>query len=112
MTEEPLGEQRQRIDKWLFFTRLVKSRALAQALIHHGSVCINGQVVQQSSRMVKVGDRIDLALETGDKCVLVRAPGDRRGPFSEAALLYIDQSEPHERMTAFERAQRLIKPPR
>lgn len=109
MTEEPLGEQRQRIDKWLFFTRLVKSRALAQTLIHHGFVRINGQVVQQSSRMVKVGDRIDLALEGGDKVVLVRAAGERRGPFSEAMQLYIDQSQPGERMTPFERAQRSLK---
>lgn len=112
MTDEPLGDQRQRIDKWLFFTRLVKSRALAQTLIHHGFVRINGQVVQQSSRMVRVGDRIDLALESGDRTVLVRAPGDRRGPFSEAVQLYTDQSEPRERMTPFERAQRSVRPPK
>ena len=70
---------------------------------------VNGQVVQQSARMVKVGDRIDLALESGDKSVIVRAPGERRGPFAEAAQLYLDQSQPHEKLTAFERAQRSIK---
>ena len=110
MNEEPLGEQRQRIDKWLFFARLVKSRALAQALVEGGMVCVNGQIITLSSRMVRSGDRIDLALEGGDRTVIMRAPGMRRGPFPEASKLYEDVSQPRARLTAFERAQRMVRP--
>lgn len=110
MNGEPLGEQRQRIDKWLFFARLVKSRALAQALVEGGMVAVNGQTITLSSRMVRSGDRIDLALETGDRRVIMKAPGLRRGPFLEATGLYEDVSEPRERLSAFERAQRMVRP--
>lgn len=110
MTGEPLGEQRQRIDKWLFFARLVKSRALAQALVEGGFVSVNGQVITLPSRMIRCGDRIDLALENGDKRLVMRAPGERRGPYPEASRLYEDVSEPQARLSAFERAQRMVRP--
>lgn len=112
MNGEPLGEQRQRIDKWLFFARLAKSRALAQALVEGGLVTVNGQVITLPSRMVRSGDRIDLALETGDRRIIMKAPGVRRGPFLEASGLYEDVSEPQARLSAFERAQRMIRPPK
>ncbi|MBT9370592.1 RNA-binding S4 domain-containing protein [Rhizobium sp. CSW-27] len=106
MTEKPPGEQRQRIDKWLFFTRIARSRALAQDLVEAGFVRLNGQTVLQSSRMVRVGDRIEVQLERQDRILVVRAPGSRRGPFEEARLLYDDLTPPQPPLTPFERAQR------
>lgn len=106
---EPQDGSRQRIDKWLFFARIVKSRSLAQSLIEAGAVTVNGEGCGQPSRMVKLGDRVELLLESRDVILLVRAAGDRRGPFEEARLLYEDLSPSageRNRLTPFERAQR------
>lgn len=109
MTERPLEDQRQRIDKWLFFSRLLKSRALAQDLIESGAVRINGLVVTQPSRNVKPGDRLELLLEHRDRVVLVKAAGTRRGPPDEARALYDDLTPLQPPLTPFERAQRRIR---
>jgi ribosome-associated heat shock protein Hsp15 len=106
MNEKPLEDQRQRIDKWLFFSRLLKSRALAQDFIAAGSVRVNGHVVSQPSRLLKAGDRLDLMLEHRDVTLVVKGPGSRRGPPSEARALYDDLTPEQPRLTPFERAQR------
>lgn len=112
MTDEkqPFSGSRQRIDKWLFFARMVKSRSLAQLYVQNGSVRVNGERVAQPSHGVKAGDRIDLSLERRNVVLVVRAPGERRGPFEEAKLLYDDLTPPADetkRLTAFEQAQRM-----
>ena len=111
MTEqEPQGGSRQRIDKWLFFARMAKSRSIAQDLVRSNHVRVNGELVSQPSSQVKPGDRIELALERRDVVLVVRSGGERRGPFEEARLLYEDLSPPQEerlRLTLFEQAQRM-----
>ena len=107
--EQPQAGSRQRIDKWLFFTRMVKSRSLAQAHVQSGHVRVNGERVVQPSHQVKAGDRIELALERRDLVLVVRLPGERRGPFAEAQTLYEDLSPPPDaakKHTAFEQAVR------
>lgn len=106
--ERPAAE-RQRIDKWLFFTRMVKSRSLAQTLVEAGHVAVNGRKVHQPSYNVKIGDRLEIKLERRDVILVVRDGGARRGPYEEARLLYEDLSPPPEerpRLTALEQAQR------
>ena len=100
---------RQRIDKWLFFTRMLKSRSLAQTFVMKGNVRINGERIIQPSHMVKAGDRVELSLERRDVLLVVRLPGTRRGPFEEAKLLYEDLTptpEETKRLTLFEQATR------
>ncbi|MDI7864867.1 RNA-binding S4 domain-containing protein [Rhizobiaceae bacterium n13] len=107
--EQPASTSRQRIDKWLFFTRMVKSRTIAQSHIQSGHVRINGDRVTQPSAMVKVGDRVELALDRRDVVLVVRDGGTRRGPFEEARLLYEDVSPPADetkRLSRFEQALR------
>jgi ribosome-associated heat shock protein Hsp15 len=106
---QPAGGSRQRIDKWLFFTRMVKSRSLAQSHIQSGHVRINGERCLQPSQTVKPGDRVELALERRDVILLVRLAGERRGPFEEARLLYEDLTPPPDetkRLTPYEQAIR------
>lgn len=106
--EAPAGT-RQRIDKWLFFARMVKSRASAQALIEAGSVTINGRPIRHASDVVRPGDNVGLLLERRDVLLVVRSGGARRGPPREARQLYDDLSEPvsaQTRLTPFERALR------
>ncbi|MBB6485506.1 RNA-binding S4 domain-containing protein [Rhizobium lusitanum] len=107
--KQPFSGSRQRIDKWLFFARMVKSRSLAQLYVQNGSVRVNGDRVVQPSYNLKVGDRIELSLERRDIILIVRAAGERRGPFEEAKLLYEDLTPPPseaKHLTPFEQAQR------
>ena len=107
---EALAVGRQRVDKWLFFARIAKSRSLAQKLVRDGHVRLNGSRLVRPSVDVAVGDRLVVSLERRDVHLVVRAPGVRRGPFSEASLLYEDVSPPPEerrKLTALEQAQRM-----
>ncbi|NTJ43396.1 RNA-binding S4 domain-containing protein [Agrobacterium larrymoorei] len=108
--EQPQEAGRQRLDKWLFFARMAKSRSIAQNYIQSGNVRVNGLAIRQSSHLVKAGDKLELSFERMDRVLLVKAPGERRGPFEEAKLLYDDQTpprEPRERLTLLEQAVRI-----
>lgn len=100
------SNQRQRIDKWLYFTRVAKSRTLAQDWVEAGHVTVNGEKVRRSSADVRVGDKIEVKTRERDLVLIVKAPGERRGPFEEARYLYEDLSPPTVRRTPFEQAQR------
>ena len=88
------GEARQRIDKWLFFARVVKSRSLAAKLVAAGHVRVNRDKTDQPSRPVKPGDVLTIALDRKVLVWRVLAPGVRRGPPQEARMLYEDLGTP------------------
>lgn len=92
--EQPFGQARQRIDKWLFFARLRKSRSLAAKSVESGDVVVNGAKIRQPSHMVHTGDVIVLSGDRHDTVVKVLQPGERRGPYEEARLLYQDMTPP------------------
>jgi ribosome-associated heat shock protein Hsp15 len=81
---------RQRIDKWLFFARVVKSRSLAAKLAVGGKVRVNRDKIEQASHQVKIGDVLTITLERRIVIYKVLAGGERRGPAPEAQLLYED----------------------
>jgi ribosome-associated heat shock protein Hsp15 len=87
-------DARQRIDKWLFFSRAVKSRSLAAKLVVAGRVRINRDKAAQASDMVRVGDVLTITLERRIFVWKVLDTGSRRGPAEEARLLYEDLSPP------------------
>ncbi|MEA2448256.1 MAG: ribosome-associated heat shock protein Hsp15 [Thermoleophilaceae bacterium] len=76
-----------RVDKWLWVARLAKTRALAVEAARGGRVQVNGQRVKPS-REVGPGDRLELTLGERRLEVVVRDIAARRGPASDAALLY------------------------
>ena len=84
--------ERQRLDKWLWFARVVKTRTLAARLVSDGHVRINGQRQDAPAKQVAAGDVLTIALERQIKVLKVVAPGTRRGPYEEARLLYEDLS--------------------
>src|SRR3954469_20172044 len=98
----------QRIGKWLLAARLMKTRALAIDTVRGGHVQVNGQRVKPSKE-VRAGDRIELRLGQPRLTVDVLALAKRRGPASEAALLY---EETPESVATRERAARLSAPRR
>lgn len=84
----------QRIDQWLWFARIVKSRTLAQALIERGKVRINRNRIDKSSLAVKAGDVITISLGPRVRVLHIADIGVRRGPAAEAARLYTETLEP------------------
>ena len=91
------ADLRQRIDKWLWFARVVKTRSLAAKLVEGGHVRINSKRVEDPAKAVKVGDTVTAALERQVRVLRVLGPGDRRGPYADARLLFEDLSDPAER---------------
>lgn len=76
-----------RLDKWLWQARFAKTRSLAARLIEEGMVLLDGREVKPS-HMARIGNRVSLRLGRADHIVEIRALGGRRGPASEARLLY------------------------
>jgi len=58
----------QRLDKWLWCARLVKTRALSVRLIAEGKVRINGIRAQKPSRLVHEGDVVTAMVSAGSPC--------------------------------------------
>ncbi|MBL0933284.1 MAG: RNA-binding S4 domain-containing protein [Rhizobiaceae bacterium] len=85
---------RQRIDKWLFFARVVKSRSLAAKLVQAGKVRLNREKIDQAAQNVKPGDVLTISLDRRILVLKILSPGTRRGPFEEARTLYEDLSPP------------------
>lgn len=83
-----------RVDKWLFFTRLLKTRSLAAKLVETGEIRLNGTVVAKPAQSVKPGDEVMLPAGKHWRLVKVVALGSRRGPAPEAQALYKDLDAP------------------
>jgi ribosome-associated heat shock protein Hsp15 len=87
-----ISNSRQRIDKWLFFARVVKSRSLAARLVQAGRVRVNREKAEQASSSVKAGDVLTITLDRQVRVYRVLECGTRRGPAEEARTLYEDLS--------------------
>ena len=77
-----------RLDQWLWFARLAKSRSLAARLCATGAIRLNGATVTKANQSVRVGDLVVLPQGAFQRTVRVLAFGSRRGPASEARALY------------------------
>ena len=99
-----------RIDKWLWVTRLMKTRTDAADAVKGGRVHVNGEPVKPS-RAVHPGDRLDITKGTVRMSVVVRALAERRGPAREAALLYEETEESRTTREAQATERRLARPP-
>lgn len=84
----------QRIDQWLWFARIAKSRTLAQDMIGRGKVRLNRTKVGKPSTLVKPGDGLTIVVGRVVRSLEILAIGTRRGPASEAHLLYLDLTAP------------------
>ena len=70
----------QRLDKWLWFARFLKSRSLATVLAASGRLRLNGQLVTKAHAQVKAGDVLTFPLGPHIRVIKVLDPGERRGP--------------------------------
>jgi ribosome-associated heat shock protein Hsp15 len=84
----PLELDRQRIDRWLWHARLVRTRGAAAALAGAGYVRVNGARIDAPGRMVRTGDVITVALERNVRVLRITGFRERRGPAGSGETLY------------------------
>ncbi|WP_239019569.1 RNA-binding S4 domain-containing protein [Sphingomonas suaedae] len=77
-----------RLDRFLWFARLVKTRSAAQDLAETGLMRLDGRRIERSSVQVRVGSVIAFPLRGKVRVLRIEALPLRRGPPSEAATLY------------------------
>jgi ribosome-associated heat shock protein Hsp15 len=85
---------RQRIDKWLWHARVVRTRSAAAALAQSGHVRLNGERVAAASRAVKPGDIVTIALDRQVRVLRILAFSERRGTAAAARALFEDLAPP------------------
>jgi len=106
MEADPASKDGVRIDVWLWAARFFKTRSLAKSAVVGGKVEVGGQAIKPS-RMVKVGDVLNI--RRGDERfeVEVRGLSDVRGSAPVAQQLYSESEESIARRAA-EREQRRL----
>lgn len=86
-----------RVDKWLWYARFFKTRTLAARTCNAGKLRIRGEIVSKAHHPVRPGDVLTFPQGRHIRVVKVLAVGTRRGPATEACLLYEDLKPPSAR---------------
>ncbi len=79
-----------RLDKWLWFARVVKTRALAHQLASSGHVRVNGLRAETAAKAVRIGDVLTIALPGRVRVLKVLDVAERRGPAADMVHIYED----------------------
>jgi ribosome-associated heat shock protein Hsp15 len=90
-----------RLDKWLWAARFFKTRALAQQAIESGRVKLNEERVK-CAHVLKLEDRVMVRVGDYEWHVRVKGLSEKRGPATQARLLYEETAE-----SAAERERRI-----
>jgi ribosome-associated heat shock protein Hsp15 len=88
------GTSSRRLDQWLWFARLVKTRSLAGRLCAQGAVGVNQAAVRKPNHSIRIGDVVIVPQGPFLRTVRVLALGTRRGPAVEARQLYEESAAP------------------
>ncbi|HEX8445072.1 MAG TPA: RNA-binding S4 domain-containing protein [Sphingomonas sp.] len=83
-----------RLDKFLWYVRIAKTRSLAADLAAHGHIRIDGRPVARAHAPVRIGNVLSFPLHGRVRILRVAAIPDRRGPAPEAQACYVDLSPP------------------
>jgi ribosome-associated heat shock protein Hsp15 len=79
-----------RLDLYLFYIRLFKSRNLATKFITTSRVRIAGQVTQKPHKLISIDDILTIPINDKVKILKIINIPNRRGPFLESILYYED----------------------
>ena len=93
-----MSDERQRIDKWLWYARFFKTRSLATRLCGAGRLRLNRTPISKAHAMVRPGDVLTFPHGNLIRVVKIVALGERRGSPSSARTLYEDLAPPRERV--------------
>ncbi len=78
----------QRLDRWIWHARIVKTRTIASSLVSDGYVRVNGERAEQPGRAIKAGDVLTIALPARVRIVKVTGILPRRADAAAARGLY------------------------
>lgn len=78
----------QRLDRWIWHARIVKTRTIATNLVTEGYVRVNGERAEQPGRAIKPGDVLTIALPARVRVVKVTGILPRRANASAAQHTY------------------------
>ncbi len=79
-----------RIDRFLWFVRLAKTRSAAQAIAEKGRLRIDGRAIDRAHCPVRIGNVLTFAANDRVRVIRVEALPTRRGPAPEAQACYQD----------------------
>lgn len=82
------GGENQRIDKWLWHARMVRTRSDAARLVDAGHTRVNGQRVTAPAHLLRPGDVVTVALDRSVRVIEVVGFCERRGAPRDAAATY------------------------
>ncbi|HEY2020712.1 RNA-binding S4 domain-containing protein [Paraburkholderia sp.] len=99
-----------RIDKWLWAARFFKTRSLAADALDKGRVRIGGAAVKPA-KDVRVGDLVEIQIESIVWQVQVLGVCDVRGPASVAQTLYAETAESRSKRQVEQERRRVYREP-
>ena len=79
-----------RLDRFLWFARLAKTRGAAQALAGDGHLRLDGRAIDRAHAPVRVGSILTFALHGRVRAIRILALPARRGPPAEGRACYED----------------------
>lgn len=82
-----------RLDKFLWFVRLTKTRTLAQALAAEGHLRIDGRPIDRAHAEIRAGQVLAFPLHGQVRVIRIEKLPVRRGPAPEARECYTELSE-------------------
>jgi ribosome-associated heat shock protein Hsp15 len=93
---QPIPEQpqRQRIDKWLWHARVVRTRTDAAKLVESGHARLNGQRVTAPGHSLRIGDVVTLVLDRRVRILEVMGFCEKRGGSADAVVTYREVTHP------------------
>lgn len=77
-----------RIDKWLWFSRICKSRSFAQKLCNDGCLKINSITIKKSNKNIKIQDFITITYSNKVTKVKVLSLSSHRQSACDAEKMY------------------------
>lgn len=94
MHDELSDNLSQRIDKWLWHARFFKTRSISQKQIATGKIRVDREKISSPSRKIVIGNVLTITRERDIQIIEIVGIADKRGPYSQAQLLYNDLSPP------------------
>ena len=90
MISKILEKKALRLDVYLYFIRIFKSRSVSTKFILSNRLRISGQVTQKPHKMISIGDVLTMTINDSIKILKVLDIPNRRGPYSESLNFYKD----------------------
>ena len=92
MPLEFLEKKKIRLDLYLFYIRIFKSRTLATKYILSNRLILSGQITKKPDKLISIGDVLTMQINDEEKVLKVLEIPQRRGPYTETLFFYQDQT--------------------